>query len=87
MLRKLSSRAHSCLRRGCSVGEFGRKDCIAALQERMWQDAAKLLTIHGAEPTAIAATSYSRPHCDITLNSTNVVSAVTMGPDSPQTIY
>lgn len=32
---------------------LGYQDCIAALQERMWQDAAKLLTIHGAEPTAI----------------------------------
>jgi serine/threonine protein kinase len=31
---------------------LGYQDCIAALQERMWEDAAKLLSIHGAEPTA-----------------------------------
>jgi serine/threonine protein kinase len=31
---------------------LGYQDCIAALQERMWQDAAKLLSIHGVEPTA-----------------------------------
>jgi hypothetical protein len=30
---------------------LGYQDCIAALQERMWEDAAKLLSIHGAEPT------------------------------------
>jgi hypothetical protein len=28
---------------------LGYQDCIAALQENMWQDAAKLLSIHGAE--------------------------------------
>lgn len=32
---------------------LGYRDCIAALQERMWQDAAKLLCVHGAEPAAL----------------------------------
>jgi len=30
---------------------MGYRDCIAALKENLWQDAAKLLCVHGAEPT------------------------------------
>lgn len=33
---------------------LGYQDCIAALQENLWQDAAKLLSIHGAEPSTLA---------------------------------
>ncbi len=32
---------------------LGYRDCVAALQEKMWQDAAKLLTVHGAEPAEL----------------------------------
>ena len=31
---------------------MGYRDCVAALQEGLWQDAAKLLTVHGSETTS-----------------------------------
>ncbi len=30
---------------------LGYRDCIAALKENLWEDAAKLLCVHGSEPT------------------------------------
>ena len=32
---------------------LGYRDCLAALRENLWQDAAKLLCIHGSEPTSL----------------------------------
>ena len=32
---------------------LGYRDCLAALMENLWQDAAKLLCIHGSEPTSL----------------------------------
>ena len=34
---------------------LGYRDCISALQENLWQDAAKLLSVHGAEPRTLAS--------------------------------
>jgi serine/threonine protein kinase len=32
---------------------MGYRDCVSALQENLWEDAAKLLSIHGTEPTTL----------------------------------
>jgi TPR repeat protein len=36
---------------------MGYRDCTAALQEGLWQDAAKLLNVHGSEPTSFFSTT------------------------------
>jgi hypothetical protein len=42
---------------------FGYRDCVAALRSGFWEDAAKLLCIHGAELTSM----YASRHIDTPL--------------------